>query len=807
MIVHSLRITLRALVKRPSFSIVVVLTFATGMGAFTAVFTVVNSILFRPLRYDRPESLVIIPSVNQDASGKMVEYGTSLSDVLDWRDRARSFSAIAAMFPTDRALTGSGDPEQVDAGQISANLFATLGVRPQIGRSFLPEEETENSNVVILSYGLWKRRFSAAPDILGVSIFIDGVPRRIVGIAPPQFYFAADAELWTPLNLAVSRDTRSPNHNLAVVARLKGGVGVEQATHEMISLSEQLAREFPQSNTGWSAKVIPVREPFVQDVRNLLLILMAAVAFLLLIVVANVSNLILVRTLEQRPELAVRIALGASRRHLLKQIFQENLILTITGGALGLLISVWSVKLMIALSPLIASSPGGHLILNDVSLDYRVIAFNLLLSIGVGFLFSLLSVLRNTATPNFSALSSGSGHATDGLQARRFQNGLVIAEIAIALLLLVGAGQMIRSFASLKRIHPGFESTNLLVSQITLPASRYDTHEKRGSFQQQLRDEIAGIPGVVSVGATTRLPLNEFAFTTIFEVEGIPAPSKEAGFVSNFRRISPSYFKTMRAPIIEGREFMEADEQRTMPVAIVSRQMAKRFWPGQSAIGKRIQRLAQTDRVWRTVVGVVEDLKDSSLSDPPGSTLYIPYAQGSFPSFHIVVRTVGDAALIAAPLRERVWKLDKNLPVYNIKLAEELFADSLSRQRFGAWLLGTFAALGLFVAIIGIYGLMSYSTARRVHEIGIRMALGAQTRSVQKMIVSQSIRLTVWGTVIGLAASAVAERLASSLWYGSGSLIIFTLIPLLLVVVSLIASLIPAMRATRIDPILALRHE
>ncbi len=796
-------LTLRTLWKRPSYTIVVVVTLAIGFGACTAVFSVVHSVLLRPLPFHSPDRLALIPSLNRDGFGKMEQYGSSLNDFMDWRERNRSFTALAAMQPTEVAITGIGDAEQIEAGLISANLFDTLGVRPYAGRFFSTKDEIANANVVILSHGLWRNRFGGSTNALGQAIVVDGSARQIIGIAPRDFFFAANAELWLPLNLSTPRNARTPGRNLAVTGRVRDNVTIDQASNEIKVIAAQLAREF-QGNAGWGAKALPIREPYVREVRSILYFLLAAVSFLLLIVCVNVANLVLVRHMERKEEMVLRLALGGSRIKLLRQGFLENILLTIFGGSLGLFLSALALKPMIALSPLIGSSPSGNRILNSVTLDLRVVLFALSVSLITGVVLSILPILRISRLNLFEILKSSARRSVGTIHERRFQKVFVIAQLAISFLLLIGAALMLQSFERLKSIDPGFKTESLLTARLTLPESRYGSHEKRAQFQQQILENIKTIPGVIAASATTRLPLNEFAMTTLFEVDGVPTP--DGGHVANFRRIGPSYFQTLMTPVLLGREFTKKDPDSNMPVAIVSREMAKQFWPGQSAIGKRVRRLSQTDKMWRTIVGIVEDVKDSSLSAPPGMTFYIPYMQSSIPSFHLVIRSA-DPSRIIAPVREKVRELDPDLPLYQAATAQELFMDSLSRTRFSAYLLAIFALLGMFIAVIGVYGVVSYSTTRRVNEIGVRMAVGAPQRSILVLILKQSLRFSLWGILIGLIASIYMERTITSMWSASGGLEAYVATSAVVAFTALVASFIPALRATRIDPVTALRYE
>lgn len=781
-----------------------ILTLALGIGACAAVFAVVNSVLLRPLPFAAPDQLALVPSQNQDASGKLEDYGVSVSDFLDWRERNHSFSALAAMQPGEVAITGNGDPEQVEAGFISADLFSTLGVIPHLGRFFTESEEVADSNVVILSHGFWQRRFGGQKDVLGRPVVVDGVGRQVVGVAPADFFFAASADLWVPLNLRIPAAPRIAQRNTAIVGRLRDGIRIDQASREMKGIADELAKEFAV-NAGWGARALPIREPYVREVRKILVLLFAAVCFLLIVVCINVANLVLIRALQRRPELALRLALGSTRRQLLRQMLIENLLLSVFAGSVGGLLSMLLIEPMIALSPLVGSSPAGNRVLASVTFDFRVLLFVLAVSVLIGCSLSVLSLIQGSRSRLMDVLKSSGAKTTGALYARRFQKAFIVMQIAISFLLVIGALWMGQSYLRLRAVDPGFRVDRLLTARVSLPGLRYPDHRKRAELQRQVVEAAQTIPGVVSASATTRLPLNEFAMTTFFEVDGLVAP--ESGFVANFRRIGPSYFRTLDTLLLEGREFTPEDIETGMPVAVVSREMARQFWKGQSAIGKRIRRTAQTDRDWRTVVGVVEDVKDSSLTAPTGLTLYTPYAQQSIAAFHLVVRTAVSPDQIVGALREKVLDIDKDLPLVRIATGEELFLDSLSRPRFAAWLLGSFALLAVFIAVIGVYGVVSYSTASRVNEIGIRMAIGAPQQSILRLILSESVRLSLWGILFGVVLSLVAERAFASVWDRTGGIPVYLSTALLLGAIAFIASLIPALRATRVDPNAALRYE
>jgi putative ABC transport system permease protein len=794
--------TIRGLLHRPSFTLVVLITLMFGIGASVAIFTLVDSVLLRPLAFASPDRLVLIPSLNQDGTGKIEEYGSSIHDFLEWRNRSKSFSSLIAMQPTEVAITGAGEPEQLEAGLITANLFDVLGVHPVAGRFFVTQEEVANATVVILSQGLWKRRFGENVSALGQTIIVDGIARQIVGIAPSNFFFSAPSELWLPQNLTKGNPLAIARF-MTVAGRLRDGVSIEQASSEMQTIAGQMSKEFA-GNAGWSAKVIPIREPFVRDIKNILYFLSGAVGFFLVIVCMNVANIVLVRNMEQQNDMILRLALGGTRNHLLRHALVENSVLTVLGGLLGVALAAISLKPLIALSPVIASSPSGNRILSSVHIDIRVVLFALALSIIVALALSIVPTLRISRLNLAEALKRAGSRTTGSVYERKFQKGFAIAQIAVSFLLFIGTALMLQTFVRLQNVSPGFNPDSLLTARITLPQTQYDTHQKRAEFQKLLLERAQAIPGVVSASMTTRLPLNEFSMTTLFEVDGVPTP--EGGFVANFRRIGPDYFKTLQTRILEGREFTTVDGENAIPAVVISREMANRLWPGKSPIGKRIRRLARLDPDWKTIVGVVEDLKDSSLVGSVGMTFYMPYRQGSIPPIHVVIRS-SNPANAAVELRRTVRQMNPDLPLYQLTTGKELVMNSLSRQRFTLYLLGIFAMLGMIVALVGVYSVISYTTASRVNEIGLRMAVGAQQRSILTLILEQSLRLTLWGLLIGLITSLFVERIVSSIWTGTAGWETYLPVAIFIAFTTLVAAILPALRATRIDPMLALRHE
>ncbi len=689
-----LRFAFRQFVRNPIFTGAVVLTLGLGIGANTAVFTVVNALLLRSLPFPDSKKLVTVVSTNVDASGRMEEYGVSLSDYVDWIERNLSFRGLAAMEPFEIGLTGFGDPEQIDAGRVSSNFFSVFAVPPRLGRFFLPDEAIKSPQVAVLSYGFWKRVLGEKKNVIGQSIILDGAPYEIVGIAPKDFFYFAPVELWIPLNPGKDRSQRVRTRNLAIVGRLRSDISVDLVSGEMSRIASQLAREFPETNSGWGAKVLTLREQMQREIGPGIIALMIAVVFVLLIICANVSTLMLAQMVERESEMNLRIALGAERRDLFLQFLVENLVLSMMGGILGLLLSYCLLRPMVSLSPVLASAQSYVHVLTDIAPDIRVLCYAFGMSTLIGVVFGFLISWKSGRSCSVNPNQRGRG-SFGGVRNSKMLKSLVFAEILIAFVLLTAGIQSVQSFWKLQKTNPGFTPANVVIAKMTLPANRYEP-AARIALVDSAREKISSLPGVSSVSITTRTPLNEFAITTFCELEGRPLLNPAESIAVNFRRISPDYFRTLQIRFLEGRDFTSQDKEG-IPVAVISREMARRYWPGTSALGKRIRRTSPLDNVWRTVVGVVEDVKDGSLSADAASTMYIPYAQNSFPTFHLSVRYQPGMAPPVDGIRNAIQELDKSLPVYDIGTMEELFSQSLSRPRFLSFLLVSFAALGFLI--------------------------------------------------------------------------------------------------------------
>ena len=802
---HDLRYALRMQLKNPGFTIVAVIALALGIGANTAIFSVVNTVLLRPLPYKDPERLVM---VWEDASKHGYPRDTpAAANYVDWRDQSQSFEGMAAIADESFNLTGAGDPERLEGRGVSANLFPMLGVEPQIGRVFSASEDQPGSNrVVLLSYGLWQRRFGGNPNIVGQSLNLNGESHTVVGVMPARFQFpSSDDQAWVPIALTPEQAANRKRHYLQVVARLKPGVTLAQAQTEMSTIATRLQQQYPQSNTDLGAVVTSLHEHLVGDIKPALLILLGAVGLVLLIACANVANLLLARAAVRQKEIAVRVALGARRLRLVRQFLTESVLLSTLGGIVGLVIAYTGLLLIRAFIPENISQA------REISLDLKVLGFTLFVSVATGVIFGLAPAIQSIRFNQSETLKEGGRDAATGGSGKRLRSVLVMAEVAISLVLLIGAGLLINSFMRLRNVDPGFRADNLLTMKIVLPEPKYREFERRQSFYTDLIQRVESLAGVKSAAVTTNLPLYRQGNSISVRIEGRPDPPPGQEQIVVTRIVSPRYFDTMTIPLLSGRNLTDQDISTSPNVAVISEAMARRFWPNEDPIGKRFAGgRVRSDEDWINVIGVVKDVRQFELTAEPRPQIYISYRQaGFFAPRDLVVKTDVDPSSMAATVRKAVWEIDKDQPVSDIRTMEEILAESIARQRFSMLLLAIFAGLALVLAGVGIYGVMSYSVAQRTHEIGIRMALGAQTGAVLKLAVGQGMKLVIAGIVIGLIAAFALTRLMSTLLFGVTATdpTTFTLISLLLVAVAAVASYIPARRATKVDPIIALRYE
>jgi len=778
--------------KRPGFTAVAVLTLALGIGANSAIFSVVNAVLLRPLPFNEPARLIRLWETFYPSGWGSV----SVLNLKDWREQNDVFTGLAAFQTSSFVLEGGEYPERIPAANVSADFFDVLGVPTQSGRAFLEgEDQPGRQNVVVLSEELWKRNFGADPGIIGRSLLLSGEKYTVVGVMPAGFRYPSRlTELWVPLVPQANQINRG-NHWLQVLGRLKPGVTLEQAREQMVAIAARLEQAYPDEQTRRSVRLLPLQEETVRNVRPALLLMLGAVGFVLLIACTNVANLLLARASARSREIAIRSALGAGRGTLMRQFLTESVLLSTLGGALGLAAAKWGVDLLVALAA--ASLPRSQ----EVGLDGRVLGFTLLLSVVTGILFGLAPAFQASKTDVQQALKEG-GSGGGGFERNWLRSLLVITEVTAALVLLVGSGLLIRSFARLQETDAGLRPENVLTLSIALPPARYDTQAVR-TFYQQLMKRISSLPGVQAAGAINMLPLQQWGTNGPIEVEGeAPYPAGQAP-LAEYRAASSDYFHALGIPLIAGRFFNDQDRENAPSVIIINRTLADRHFANQDPIGKRLK-AGSPD--WATIVGVVGDVKQSGLTQAARAEVFWCAAQAPRSGMSLVVRAASDPT---AAVRAEVQALDRDLPIYNVKTMKTVIAESFADRRLNMLLLGIFAAVALILAVIGIYSVISYTTTQSTREIGIRMALGAQPKDVLKLIIGHGAVLSLIGVALGLAVAFALTRLMATLLYGVTATdpMTFVTVPILLIAVALLASYLPARRAMKIDPMVALRYE
>ena len=805
-LLQDLRYAIRMLTKKPAFTCVALLTLTLGIGANASVFTVVNAVLLHPLPYKNADQLVM---VWHNYSESLSRASVSPPAYIEYRDQTKSFENVAAFTNWNVNLTGPWEPERIQGFRATANFFPTLGVDAAIGRTFLPEEDQVGHNrVVVLSSGLWKRRFGSDPNIVGKPITVNGADYNVIGVLPSGFQFVQNVELWTPIAFtpAAIAPRQHGNEYLGVVARTKSNLTIGQAQAEMDTLSDKLRPEFYSHAKKWHVSLQSMRDHLAGDIRPALLILMGAVGFVLLIACTNVANLLLTRATIRQREMAIRTALGASRGRIIRQLITESVILAGIGGVLGLLLAFWTSRLLvIGLPKELAQFVVGS---NAIGVDFRILAFTMAISLATGVVFGLVPALQ-ASNPNLNE-SFKETAGTIGGGRNRLRGFLVVSEIALAIVLLIGAGLLIKSFVHLQTISPGFNSNYVLSMQVSLPFSKYNDSPKVIGFYRQLLQRVSTLPGVQSAGAISNLPLSGYEWNASFIVEGQPTGPGEAEPHGDPRAISPDYFRAMGIPLLKGRYFTGADSESALPVTIVDETLARRYWPNEDPIGKRIAFEGSDENPrWMQIVGVVGHVKHYGLDAESKVQYYYPYVQSTQQTMFVVVHTNGNPLNLTGALKDAVHGIDKDQPIYNITTMDDLLSKSLTQRRFSMMVLTVFAGIALLLAGVGIYGVMAYSVSQRSHEIGIRMALGAQRRDVLKLVISQGMLLTIIGVGTGLVGAFVLTRWITTLLYGISptDADTFLWISLLIAFVSLVACYIPARRATRLDPVIALRYE
>jgi putative ABC transport system permease protein len=799
-LIKDLRFAVRGLLKRPGFTAIVLIALALGIGANTAIFSLVNAVVLQPLPFPEPDRLVWMYGNIRNGGNRA---SVSPLDFLDYRSQNKTFEQFAASgtLPMSVTLTGSGEPERLQASGVTGNFFQAYGVSPALGRGFTLENEKPGQNqVTVLSYALWQKRFGGDPDILKKSIVLDGKASQVIGVMGQDVAFPQAADLWVPMVFEGDPDMQQRKaHFLRPTGRLKEGVSLTQAQADTDLIAAQLERQYPDSNTGWNLRLIPLRDQLIGSSRTTLFILFGAVGFVLLIACANVANLLLVRAAARQKEIALRTALGASRWRIVRQMITESLLLAILGGALGALLATWGVQLLVKLSE--GSLPPTA----KVQIDATVLGFTLLISIITGLLFGLAPALRTARVQLIDSLKDGVRGAGESTVRNRTRSLLVVFESAVAVMLLIGAGLLVRSLIALQNVDPGFDPHNVLTMRIDLPRNKYDKPEKASNFFQQLEARVAGLPGVETVGMVTELPMSGQLNDLPFVVEGRPPVSPDQQFDADFRRVNEKYFNAMRIPLLRGRNFTQQEVRQGDKVVIVSQQLVDAVFPNEEPLGKRL--VSALGNQAFEIIGVVGDLRHRSLEFAPFPAMYFPtLATGRA---NLAIRMQGDPLSIAGAVRKEVQAIDPDQPIAAIKPMTDWVDASAAAPRYRTTLLALFAALAMILAATGIYGVMSYSVAQRTHEIGVRMALGARRLDVLKLVVRQGMLLTIVGVVVGLLGAFALTRVMSSLMFGvtTRDPVTFVAVSLLLVAVAFIACFVPARRATKVDPLTALRYE
>src|SRR3954453_1397795 len=810
---QDLRYALRQLRKAPGFACIAIITLALGIGANTAIFSVVNAVLLRPLAFKDADRLVRIWHVPPEKSFPgMKTFSVSAANYLDWQKQNDVFEKMAIYHYGGFTLTSGDHAEQVDSTGVSGDFFGTLGVQPMLGRTFTPEEDKPGqSHVVVLSNRFWQQHFGSNRDIVRRTITLDGASYSVLGVMPPSFRFPDYALMWTPLGWTDQEKAVRGNHNDSVIAKLKPGVDLKQAQAEMNTISSRLAQQYPEEDKGWGATVLPLQADLVSDVRPALLVLLGAVGFVLLIACVNVANLSLARIFSRHKEIAIRTAMGASSARILRQILAESVLLALLGGALGLAFSHFGVRLIMAfLANRLPQS-------TEVGLSAEVLGFTAIISVLTGIAAGIFPAIHLSRSNVNQALKEGLGRTGSDSGGNATRSALVVVEVSLSLVPLVGAGLMIRSFQFLRQVDPGFDSSGVLTMSAAVSRSKFSQPQEQLSFFQRVLERVRSLPGVVSAGLIDDVPFSGNGSHQPIAVEGRPVvPASEQPEV-DVAIISAGYVSSMRIPVLRGRDFTDSDVEGRPAAILISASLAKQFWPNQNPIGKHIT-LSFFPGIAREVVGVVGDVKSDGLDQArTASALYLPMGQvsavaneawRSYP-MTIVVRSASNPTSLVSAVTAAIRETDRDVPVVDVRTMDELVKSSLSQERFSLLLLGAFALLAVLLAAVGIYSVLSYSVRRRVQEIGIRLALGARLSDVLRMIVIEGMKPTLLGVTIGAVGALALARVMSSLVYGVKPTdpITFLAVTFLLAVVALLATIVPAYRAAKVDPMVALRYE
>ncbi len=792
--------SVRILLKNYAFTIVVVLTLALGIGANTAIFSFANGILLRPLPYPQSDRLAVL---DETALKRGIDsMSVSFPNFLDWREQNKVFEDIGVYFGSSRfSLSGAGEPVEVRGSFISHGLFEILRVSPQLGRTFTANEDRpEEDAVVILGHNLWQRNFGGDANIIGRKIMISNRPRTVVGVMPPGFRFPDVAELWAPVALTTRIFTRT-DHGLSSIARLKDGVTLQEAQAEMTNIAARIEQQNPITNEGLGVKVMSLHDTLTGDYREGLLILLGVVGCVLLVACVNVANLMLARATARQKEFALRAALGASRWRIMRQLLVESLLLALVGGVVGFFLSIWALRLLLTAIPI--QLPFWM----NFGIDLRVLGFTAAITLLTGLMFGAAPALQTSRVDLNDTLKEG-GRGSGGVRARA-RSLLVVAEIALSLVVLVGAGLMIQSFLRLKQVNIGLNAHNVLTASVSLPRAKYKEGEQRVTFYKNLLARVSSLPGVEAASATATVPLSGDGWGRSLTVEGFPVMSVGQAPMIQHTVVTPGYFRTMAIPLLAGRDFNDADAKESLDVTIIDERLAREYWPNESPIGKRVRFGPPEDNEpWHTIVGVVGTVRHQRMQEDTRKSVYLPHQKITVGGLTLLARTTANPEELAGAIRREVAQLDSDLPL-SFSTMDEVVAESIWQPRLYATLFGAFAAGALLLALIGIYGVMAFLVQTRTHEIGVRMALGATTRDVFKLIVGRGMKLTAVGVLIGVGGAVALTRLMHSLLFNTSATdpVTFIVISLLLSVAAFLACYIPARRAAKVDPLIALRYE
>ncbi|HZN09587.1 MAG TPA: ABC transporter permease [Pyrinomonadaceae bacterium] len=801
---NDIRYAFRNLIKRPAFTLIAVLTLGIGIGANTAIFSSIYALLLKPLAF--PELDRVVAIWDKNPSRGVVHNEVAMANYLDWQAQTQSFEQLALYSWFNASITGLNEPERVQGFAVTANFLDVTGVKPIMGRNFTAEENQPGKDVVvIISYSLWQRHFGADPNILAKTITINNFPCQVVGVMPPHFNFPKAGDVYAPLELSPEVVSNRQTHQYYVIGRLKPGASIESAQAEIDNVTARLEKQYPETNTGLGATVYPLVDDMVRAYDKPIWITMGFVGFVLLIACANIANLMLARASGRQKEIALRAALGASRWRIMRQLLTESVIVALIGGAFGVLLGYWGIDALRWSNPGDAAkfAAGWH----QLGINVPALLFTLGLSVFSGLVFGLAPALQ-VSKPNLNdSLKEGARQVS--ASSHRLRSALVVFEIALSLVLLVGAGLSVRSFLSLVKTSPGFNPDSVMTMRLMLPRAKYQQQPQRAAFYNDLLQRVKATPGVESAAFVNYLPLGGQNSSDSYLVEGEAEPQPGRENEGRYRVATPDYFQTMRIPIVAGRGFSEQDKAGAPPVVIVNETLARKHWPGQPAVGKRIRFYGDQARTpWMEIVGVVQDVTHE-LNLPVTPEYYLPHAQNSWSGMVLVARTNVDPTSLAAALRQQVWSMDKDLPVYDVKSMNEVWSMAASMYTFSSVTLGFFAAVALLLASLGIYGVMAFAVSQRTQEIGIRIALGASAPDVLKLVVKHGMKLALAGIAIGLVGAWGLTRFMKHILVGvtATDLLTFAVVPACLFVAALVACYLPARRATKVDPLVALRYE